>query len=573
MSQWYYSPDNKNQIGPLDDADMRDAVRQGLVHSRIAVFKVGETEWKAAAAFQELFAQGGANASQLAAEAPLPWSVEPISDETGGWRGLELAFKGMQPGENQALSRYFQYYLSCAFERLPRIALGKRPGSIQFIFAPHREAPLDFFSRAPLALEQVTMLRDTLKDTAERLSAKRLYMWTIDPRLAFYADGKFHVVPAFWLPALATRGENYPGAAAEWREADSQPRADIYAIASACFLAATGKRYQPGDECLPRNIFPPADPLSVVLGPALRFFSQPGSCNPADWIGHQPPVPAPIQEISTQAGEALDPGMGDTPPKAGQVVAANPEFPEGKRYAAFISYSHANAEWAKWLHEKLEKFVLPEKKTKTVKGAKVAVHVALRKKSRTGKKKQRMLDVLPVERWKESLIDFKDDVVAEVRGMLKRKSVAAEGRRIYPVFRDQDELPTSADLSTAINDALRRSEFLLVICSPAAAQSRWVNEEVRLFKILGRESRILAMVVDGEPNASYENKGGRTEIECFPPALRYWVDKDGETTEQRVEPLAADLRAAESPRDKSEKDLLDSEFLRIACGALGAESV
>src|SRR5438132_11366043 len=75
-------------------------------------------------------------------------------------------------------------------------------------------------------------------------------------------------------------------------------------------------------------------------------------------------------------------------------------------------------------------------------------------------------------------------------------------RRLFPCFRDRDELPLSADLGDTIEDALRASRYLIVICTPASARSRWVNEEVRYFKSLGRADRILAIIAGGEPNAS-----------------------------------------------------------------------
>ena len=112
--------------------------------------------------------------------------------------------------------------------------------------------------------------------------------------------------------------------------------------------------------------------------------------------------------------------------------------------------------------------------------------------------------------------------------------------RITPVFRDRDELPLSSDIGQSIEAALEASAYLVVVCSPHAANSRWVNEEIRYFKSLGREDRVLAIMIDGEPNAS--DAPDTADRECFPPALRYRVGADGELTEQRVEPIAGDMR-------------------------------
>lgn len=113
-------------------------------------------------------------------------------------------------------------------------------------------------------------------------------------------------------------------------------------------------------------------------------------------------------------------------------------------------------------------------------------------------------------------------------------------RRLFPSFRDRDELPLSSDLGASIEDALRASRYLIVLCSPHAARSRWVNEEIRFFKSLGRDDQILAVIVDGEPNSS--DNPSTAARECFAPALRFRVDASGRPTDQRAELNWDDLR-------------------------------
>jgi hypothetical protein len=62
--------------------------------------------------------------------------------------------------------------------------------------------------------------------------------------------------------------------------------------------------------------------------------------------------------------------------------------------------------------------------------------------------------------------------------------------RLNPIFRDREELASADNLGASVQAALVDSESLIVICSPRAAQSRWVNEEVLAFKRLGRSGRI-----------------------------------------------------------------------------------
>ena len=146
--------------------------------------------------------------------------------------------------------------------------------------------------------------------------------------------------------------------------------------------------------------------------------------------------------------------------------------------------------------------------------------------------------------------------------------------RLFPCFQDDKELPIKADLGEAIGEALKQSRYLVVICSPRAAKSVWVNEEVLEFKRLGRANRILAIIVDGEPNASEPGKGSDPALECFPPALRHRLGPDGNLDlAQRVEPIAADVRGSEgreaSLKNKAHDPVLEREKLRVVAGLLG----
>jgi len=149
------------------------------------------------------------------------------------------------------------------------------------------------------------------------------------------------------------------------------------------------------------------------------------------------------------------------------------------KYWAFISYSSKDKKWGQWLHRRLENYSIPK--------------------------------------------DFQG---LELDGGVKI------GKNLRPIFRDRDELSSSAELSESINEALTDSRYLIVLCSKNSAKSQWVNKEIEDFKALSpeNEKRILALILDGEPNASSNNEILNTE-ECFPAALQY-----------PLEPLAGDLR-------------------------------
>lgn len=143
------------------------------------------------------------------------------------------------------------------------------------------------------------------------------------------------------------------------------------------------------------------------------------------------------------------------------------------RYKAFLSYSHKDEAWAVWLHRALETYRVP-------------------------------------------------------RNLVGRQTSAGlVPSRVQPVFRDRDDLSSSADLAETVKKALADSENLIVICSPDASGSRWVNEEIREFARLGRGKRIFCMIVDG----GSASDGSLSA--CFPPAL---------SGIGVIEPLAADAR-------------------------------
>ncbi|MET0984085.1 MAG: toll/interleukin-1 receptor domain-containing protein [Steroidobacteraceae bacterium] len=175
------------------------------------------------------------------------------------------------------------------------------------------------------------------------------------------------------------------------------------------------------------------------------------------------------------------------------------------RYQAFLSYSHRDERWAAWLHRALETYAIP--------------------KQLIGQASE--LGPIP--------------------------------KRLAPVFRDREELPSATDLNSKIAEALEQSATQIVICSPHAARSRWVNEEILCFKRLGREHRIFCVIVDGEPNAT--EMPYQRALECFPEALRFRLGADGQLSSERTEPIAADARPG--------KDGKTNSLLKLIAGMLG----
>ena len=113
-------------------------------------------------------------------------------------------------------------------------------------------------------------------------------------------------------------------------------------------------------------------------------------------------------------------------------------------YYAFISYNREDEKKAKWLQNKLENYKLP---------------AVIRKE--------------------------KSDLPKEIR----------------PVFRDKTGMEAGAIIDT-IQEKLKRSQYLIVICSPEAAKSNWVGTEINAFMEMGRSDRIIPFIVDGVPNSN-----------------------------------------------------------------------
>ena len=109
------------------------------------------------------------------------------------------------------------------------------------------------------------------------------------------------------------------------------------------------------------------------------------------------------------------------------------------------------------------------------------------------------------------------------------------------MFRDRDELASGADLAAAVRQGLEDSAFLIVICSPNGARSRWVNEEIRAFIAMGRRDRIRLIIVGGEPMSD------DPEVSALPPAILEGAEG---------EPLAADARPGQDGKQGAKLKLL-----------------
>ncbi|MBP6363627.1 MAG: toll/interleukin-1 receptor domain-containing protein [Novosphingobium sp.] len=138
------------------------------------------------------------------------------------------------------------------------------------------------------------------------------------------------------------------------------------------------------------------------------------------------------------------------------------------RYKAFVSYSWADATWGNWLQKAIETYRAP------------------------------------------SALVGKEGALGPVPA------------RLHPLFKDREEEAAGASIGAAVETALAASEFLIVVCSPNSAKSKWVDCEVAWFKTHRDPAKVLALIVDGEPG------GGRARMlsPCADPPHRARPDDD-----------------------------------------------
>ena len=115
----------------------------------------------------------------------------------------------------------------------------------------------------------------------------------------------------------------------------------------------------------------------------------------------------------------------------------------GIKYRAFLSYSHTDTGWAKWLHARLE--------------------------------------------------DFRID-----RELVGRETpLGPVPKSLRPIFRDREDFSGGHVLTEATLAALDASAALIVLCSPVAASRPAVNEEVRLFRSRHPDRPVIPVIIDG----------------------------------------------------------------------------
>ena len=129
-------------------------------------------------------------------------------------------------------------------------------------------------------------------------------------------------------------------------------------------------------------------------------------------------------------------------------------------------------------------------------------------------------------------------------------------KKLGKVFRDEEELPVSSNLTQSIETALDHSKFLIVICTPNLIQSIWCQREIAYFIEKHGRDHVVGILVDGTPD------------ESFPKLLTQHIelDEDGNESIREVEPLAANLTDV---NHRYKESRLRKEAVRLYAALLG----
>lgn len=145
--------------------------------------------------------------------------------------------------------------------------------------------------------------------------------------------------------------------------------------------------------------------------------------------------------------------------------------------------------------------------------------------------------------------------------------------RALRVFRDTTNLAATPELWPSIVDALSRSEWFILMASPASAQSRWVPEEIKWWTENRTQDRMLIALADGE--IAWDHPGGDfdwSRTTALPPTVSrvfrhepFWIDlrsRPRGLSDPEARPQLGDLVAEfAAPIRGVDKDTLVGEHL------------
>ena len=151
------------------------------------------------------------------------------------------------------------------------------------------------------------------------------------------------------------------------------------------------------------------------------------------------------------------------------------------------------------------------------------------------------------------------NIAKQIHSKIERYTVPKEMRekwgskKLGKVFRDEEELPVSSNLSESICLALDNTDYLIVICTPDTPESLWVEREITYFLEHHDRDHVVAVLAKGTPETS------------FPKPLTSITDENGNEI-GTIEPLAANLTGVDHEHSTSR---LKKEVVRLYAAIMG----
>lgn len=151
--------------------------------------------------------------------------------------------------------------------------------------------------------------------------------------------------------------------------------------------------------------------------------------------------------------------------------------------------------------------------------------------------------------------DFVVRLAAALNAYRPPRTLSAPARPLR-VFLDQHDLGTG-DYGPEIEMQLARSRMLIVVCTPAARASTYVDDEVRRFVRLRAADAVVPLLLAGLAN----NEASATQAgeQAFPPAL----------AEAMQMPLAVDYRGFDTRRDRVQRGGFEGPWHQLLAKLFG----
>lgn len=156
-----------------------------------------------------------------------------------------------------------------------------------------------------------------------------------------------------------------------------------------------------------------------------------------------------------------------------------------------------------------------------------------------------------------AFISYKSDDLIEAWSLKKRldsyklptilcKQYNKKRKPTHEAFLDKTNIQPG-DLTDELRENLDNSRYLIVVCSPRSAESKYVTEEIEWFTRNGRENEMFLFIIESDPDPSKIEKS-------FNPAIRkvekQWEERDREEGRKYVKREILGVNIKEKDVDK-----------------------